>query len=102
MIFAKLFCATPFCTILFVLNGDPLCQDQMVADKSRSKIEACHCEHTGLSDCLQVLNELEVGHIPMITAWNKLDACEDPDQVSMCTSQFDSQSGQLKGLQPLF
>jgi hypothetical protein len=30
---------------------------------------------------LQVLDDLGVGNIPLVTAWNKLDACPDPDQV---------------------
>eukprot|EP00200_Dunaliella_tertiolecta_P002918 CAMPEP_0202349620 /NCGR_PEP_ID=MMETSP1126-20121109/7035_1 /ASSEMBLY_ACC=CAM_ASM_000457 /TAXON_ID=3047 /ORGANISM="Dunaliella tertiolecta, Strain CCMP1320" /LENGTH=567 /DNA_ID=CAMNT_0048941459 /DNA_START=1727 /DNA_END=3430 /DNA_ORIENTATION=- len=30
---------------------------------------------------LQVLDELDMGSIPVVTAWNKADACPDPDQV---------------------
>jgi len=29
----------------------------------------------------QVLDELDMGSIPVITAWNKADACPDPEQV---------------------
>eukprot|EP00983_Pelagomonas_calceolata_P134593 1162075-Pelagomonas_calceolata.AAC.6 len=32
-------------------------------------------------DALQVLDELDMGSIPVVTAWNKADACPDPDQV---------------------
>lgn len=30
---------------------------------------------------LQVLEELDVGHIPMVSVWNKVDVCADPDMV---------------------
>lgn len=30
---------------------------------------------------LQVLEELDVGHIPMVSVWNKVDVCTDPDMV---------------------
>lgn len=29
----------------------------------------------------QVLDELDVGHIPMISVWNKVDICADPEMV---------------------
>ena len=29
----------------------------------------------------QVLEELDVGHIPMISVWNKVDVCADPEMV---------------------
>ena len=31
--------------------------------------------------CSQVLDELEVSHIPVVTAWNKVDACANPELV---------------------
>ena len=30
---------------------------------------------------LQVLEELDVGHIPMVSVWNKVDVCTDPVMV---------------------
>lgn len=30
----------------------------------------------------KVLAELNIGDIPLITAWNKVDRCPDPEQVS--------------------
>ncbi|PNW71706.1 hypothetical protein CHLRE_16g665650v5 [Chlamydomonas reinhardtii] len=30
---------------------------------------------------MQVLTELGVDHIPIVTAWNKIDACSNPDEV---------------------
>jgi 50S ribosomal subunit-associated GTPase HflX len=32
---------------------------------------------------MQVLEELDMGSLPVITAWNKSDACPDPEQVTM-------------------
>ena len=33
------------------------------------------------SVCWQVLEDLDVGHIPMISVWNKVDVCADPEMV---------------------
>lgn len=30
---------------------------------------------------LQVLDELRVHNVPIVTAWNKIDACPNPDAV---------------------
>lgn len=36
---------------------------------------------TKSSVCWQVLEDLDVGHIPMISVWNKVDVCADPEMV---------------------
>ncbi|MEW5300328.1 MAG: hypothetical protein WDW36_003265 [Sanguina aurantia] len=46
---------------------------------------------------MKVLDELEVGHIPIITAWNKLDACQDPDQVRSLAGGSSSDTVALSG-----
>jgi GTP-binding protein HflX len=30
---------------------------------------------------MSVLRDLGVGHIPIVTAWNKIDACSNPEEV---------------------
>ncbi len=32
-----------------------------------------------------VLRELGVEHIPIVTAWNKIDACAEPEEVGLCS-----------------
>lgn len=39
---------------------------------------------------LQVLEELDVGHIPMVSVWNKVDVCADPEMVQTVASKRDS------------
>ena len=39
---------------------------------------------------LQVLEELDVGHIPMVSVWNKVDVCADPDMVQTVASKRDN------------
>ena len=33
---------------------------------------------------VQVLEELDVSHIPMISVWNKVDVCADPRHGTDC------------------
>lgn len=39
---------------------------------------------------MQVLEELDVGHIPMISVWNKVDVCADPEMVQTVASKRDN------------
>ncbi|KAL3132671.1 hypothetical protein ABBQ32_009189 [Trebouxia sp. C0010 RCD-2024] len=39
---------------------------------------------------MQVLEELDVGHIPMISVWNKVDVCADPEMVKTVASKRDN------------
>lgn len=39
---------------------------------------------------LQVLEELDVEHIPMISVWNKVDVCADPEMVQTVASKRDN------------
>ncbi len=42
------------------------------------------------SVCWQVLEDLDVGHIPMISVWNKVDVCADPDMVQTVADKRDN------------
>jgi len=45
---------------------------------------------TGSSVCFQVLEDLDVGHIPMISVWNKVDVCADPEMVQTVADKRDN------------
>jgi len=45
---------------------------------------------TGSSVCWQVLEDLDVGHIPMISVWNKVDVCADPEMVQTVADKRDN------------
>lgn len=38
----------------------------------------------------QVLEDLDVGHIPMISVWNKVDICADPEMVQTVADKRDN------------
>ena len=40
--------------------------------------------------CWQVLEDLDVGHIPMISVWNKVDVCADPEMVQTVADKRES------------
>ena len=48
------------------------------------------CELCTAFLCLQVLEELDVGHIPMISVWNKVDVCADSEMVQTVASKRDN------------
>lgn len=39
---------------------------------------------------MQVLEDLDVGHIPMISVWNKVDVCADPEMVQTVADKRES------------
>ena len=39
---------------------------------------------------VQVLEELDVGHIPMVSVWNKKDVCADPEMVQAVADKRDN------------
>lgn len=39
---------------------------------------------------MQVLEDLDVGHIPMISVWNKVDVCADPEMVQAVADKRDN------------
>ena len=39
---------------------------------------------------MQVLEELDVGHIPMMSVWNKVDVCPDPVMVQAVAEKRDN------------
>jgi len=45
---------------------------------------------TRSSVCWQVLEDLDVGHIPMISVWNKVDVCADPEMVQTVADKWDN------------
>ena len=45
---------------------------------------------TRSSVCWQVLEDLDVGHIPMISVWNKVDVCADPEMVQKVADKRDN------------
>ena len=53
----------------------------------------CHglpANKTKSSVCWQVLEDLDVGHIPMISVWNKVDVCADPEMVQTVADKRDN------------
>ena len=40
--------------------------------------------------CWQVLEDLDVGYIPMISVWNKVDVCADPEMVQTVADKRES------------
>ena len=37
-----------------------------------------------------MLDELDVAHIPMVSVWNKVDICADPEMVQTVASKRDN------------
>lgn len=37
-----------------------------------------------------MLEELDVGHIPMVSVWNKVDVCADPEMVQTVASKREN------------